>query len=51
VLELGLREALQLGHNYFGAEHTSLAPEPDPGQPAGPRRYVPTETAIIASRG
>jgi len=28
VLELSLREALQLGHNYIGTEHILLGPDP-----------------------
>ena len=28
VLELSLREALQLGHNYIGTEHILLGPHP-----------------------
>ena len=38
VLELSLREALQLGHNYIGTEHILLAlleTEPDDGILAG----------------
>ena len=50
VLELSLREALQLGHNYIGTEHMLLGPRPrgrgcggpGPGQPrCGPAEGAP----------
>ena len=51
VLELSLREALQLGHNYIGTEHILLGPHPRgrgrgrPGAGQAGRRSVPRPPA------
>src|SRR4028118_2140761 len=59
VLELALREALSLGHNYIGTEHILLGPVPeDEGlaaprllafHPAGARRRRPRPPATMPS--
>ena len=64
VLELSLREALQLGHNYIGTEHMLLGPgprgrgrgRPGPGQPrrrpvAGPPAGHPAALRLPVARG